>query len=158
MSDRSDRFASLSEPHKRGQAAEAIVKSEFVSRGIPVLTPAYDNEPYDLVVEVEGAFHRIQVKTAFEATTSGAVRFRTRSTRTKSSGYDREGYEGTVDFFAVYAPACDETYLVPIEEVGKTQMSIRYERSKNGNVENTNWHEEYLFDEVLVSLCSDPTT
>ncbi|WP_424014288.1 group I intron-associated PD-(D/E)XK endonuclease [Halorubrum xinjiangense] len=158
MSDRSDRFASLSEPHKRGQAAEAIVKSEFVSRGIPVLTPAYDNEPYDLVVEVEGSFHRVQVKTAFEATTSGAVRFRTRSTRTKSSGYDREGYEGAVDFFAVYAPACDETYLVPIEETGKTQMSIRYERAKNGNVQNTNWHEEYLIDEVLVSLCSDPTT
>ena len=158
MSDRSDRFASLSEPHKRGQAAEAIVKSEFVSRGIPVLIPAYDNEPYDLVVEVEGSFHRVQVKTAFEATTSGAVRFRTRSTRTKSSGYDREGYEGAVDFFAVYAPACDETYLVPIEETGKTQMSIRYERAKNGNVQNTNWHEEYLIDEVLVSLCSDPTT
>ncbi|RLM76496.1 group I intron-associated PD-(D/E)XK endonuclease [Halorubrum sp. Atlit-26R] len=157
MPERSDRFASLEEPHKRGQAAEAIVKSEFVSRGIPVLTPTYDNEPYDIVVEVDDSFHRIQVKTAFEATTSGAVRFRTRSTRTKSSGYEREGYEDAVDFFAVYAPACDETYLVPIEETGKTQMTIRHEPSKNGNVENTNWHEDFLIDGVLSSLCSDPT-
>nr|WP_239641066.1 group I intron-associated PD-(D/E)XK endonuclease [Halorubrum arcis] len=91
MPDRSDRFESLEEPHKRGQAAEAIVKSEFVSRGIPVLTPTYDNEPYDIVVEVDDSFHRVQVKTAFEATTSGAVRFRTRSTRTKSSGTSERG-------------------------------------------------------------------
>ena len=157
MPDRSDRFASLEEPHKRGQAAEAIVTSEFVSRGIPVLTPTYDNEPYDIVVEVDGSFHRIQVKTAFEATTSGAVRFRTRSTRTKSSGYEREGYEGTVDFFAVYAPTCDETYLVPIGETGKTQMTIRYEPPKNGDIEDTNWHEDFLIDEVLLPRCSDPT-
>jgi hypothetical protein len=158
MSDRRNRFASLEKPHKRGQAAEAIVKSELVSRGISVLTPAYDNEPYDIVIEQDDSFHRIQVKTAFEATTSGAVRFRTRSTRTKSSGYEREGYEGAVDFFAVYAPACDETYLVPFEEAGNTQMTIRYERPKNGNVEDTNWHEDYLLDEVLSSTCPDPTT
>ena len=88
MSDRSERLASLEGPHERGQAAEAIVKSELVSRGVSVLTPAYDNEPYDVAIELGGEFHRIQIKTAFEATTDGAVRFRTRSTRTKSSGYE----------------------------------------------------------------------
>ena len=158
MTNRSEQFASLEEPQKRGQAAEAIVKSEFVSYGVSVLVPAYDNEPYDIVIEVEGKFHRIQIKTAFEATTNGAVRFRTRSTRTKSSGYEREGYEGYVDLFAVYAPVCDETYLIPIEHAGDTQMTIRYEQSKNNNVKNINWHEDYLFDEVLPSLHSNPIT
>ena len=156
MSNRSEQFASLEEPHKRGQATEAIVKSEFVSRGISVLTPAYDNEPYDLVIELGGEFHRIQIKTAFEATTDGAVRFRTRSTRTKSSGYEREGYEENIDFFAVYAPLCDNVYLIPIENASKTQMTIRYEQSKNGNVKNINWHEEYLLDEILGSVGRDP--
>jgi len=158
MSNRCERFASLEEPQKRGQAAEAIVKSELVSRGISVLTPDYDNEPYDIVVEVDDSFYRIQIKTAFEATTNGAVRFRTRSTRTKSSGYEREGYGGSIDLFAVYAPTYDETYLIPIEETAKTQMTIRYERPKNGNVKNINWHENYLLDEVLPSLSSNPTT
>ena len=156
MPDRSEQFASLEEPQKRGQAAEAIVKSELVSRGISVLVPAYDNEPYDVVIEVEGDFHRIQIKTAFEATTDGAVRFRTRSTRTKSSGYEREGYQGSIDFFAVYAPICDESYLIPIEDAGDTQMTIRYERSKNNNSKNINWHEEYHLDETLASLGSNP--
>lgn len=158
MSKRSEQFASLEEPQKRGQAAEAIVKSELVSHGVSVLVPAYDNEPYDIVIEVEDDFYRIQIKTAFEATTDGAVRFRTRSTRIKSSGYDREGYEGSVDFFAIYAPVCDETYLIPIEDASSTQMTIRYEQSKNNNVKNINWHEDYRFDEVLPSLRSNPIT
>ena len=157
MPNQSERFASLEEPQKRGQAAEAIVKSEFVSYGISVLVPAYDNESYDIVADIDDTFYRIQIKTAFEATTNGAVRFRTRSTRTKSSGYEREGYEGSVDLFAVYAPICDETYLVPIEDTSKTQMTIRYEQSKNNNVKNINWHEDYLFDKVLSSLNSNPT-
>jgi len=156
MPNQSEKFASLEEPQKRGQAAEAIVKSEFVSRGVSVLVPAYDNEPYDIVIELEGDFYRVQIKTAFEATTDGAVRFRTRSTRTKSSGYEREGYEGSVDLFAVYAPVCDETYVIPIEDAGDTQMTIRYEQSKNNNVKNINWHEDYLLDEVLPSLGSNP--
>jgi len=156
MPNRSEKFASLEEPQKRGQAAEAIVKSEFVSRGVSVLVPAYDNEPYDIVIELEGDFHRVQIKTGFEATTDGAVRFRTRSTRTKSSGYEREGYQGSVDLFAVYAPVCDETYVIPIEDAGDTQMTIRYEQSKNNNVKNVNWHEDYLLDEVLPSLGSNP--
>ena len=158
MPNLSEQFGSLEEPQKRGQAAEAIVKSKFVSYGISVLVPAYDNEPYDIVIEIDNKFYRIQIKTAFEATTHGAVRFRTRSTRTKSSGYEREGYEGSIDFFAVYAPACDEAYLIPIEEVGKTQMTLRYTPSKNNNIKNINWHEDYLFDKILSPLSSDPIT
>ncbi|ELZ36827.1 group I intron-associated PD-(D/E)XK endonuclease [Halorubrum tebenquichense] len=154
MSNRSERFASLDGPHERGQAAEATVKSELVSRGIPVSTPAYDNEPYDLVIEPGEEFRRLQIKTAFEATTDGAVRFRTRSTRTKSSGYEREGHDGRVDLFAVYAPACDEEYLVGIEETEKAQMSIRYEPAANGNRANVNWHAEYRLDTVLDRLRS----
>ena len=37
-------------------------------------------------------------------------------------------------------------------------MTIRYERPKNGDVEDTNWHEDFLTDEVLLSRRSDPTT
>lgn len=154
MSNRSERFASLEGPHERGQAAEAIVRSELVSRELPVLAPAYDNEPYDLVIELDDGFRRLQIKTAFEATTDGAVRFRTRSTRTKSSGYEREGYDGRVDLFAVYAPVCDEVYLVGIEETGKTQLNIRYQPAANGNQANVNWHADYRLDTVLDRLGS----
>ncbi|SMO39528.1 group I intron-associated PD-(D/E)XK endonuclease [Halorubrum cibi] len=130
---RYEQYDRLGEPQKRGQATEAIVKAELIARDVSVLTPAYDNEPYDLAIEIDGAFYRVQAKTAFEATTDGAVRFRTRSVRTKGSGYEREGYDGKIDYFAVYAPTREETYLVPIEEAGETQMTIRYRPAGNGN-------------------------
>ncbi|ELZ59129.1 hypothetical protein C467_04276 [Halorubrum hochstenium ATCC 700873] len=119
-----------------------------------MLVPGYDNEPYDIAIESDGDFYRIQIKTAFEATTDGAVRFRTRSTRTKSSGYEREGYDGRVDLFAVYVPVHDEVYLVPIEDTAETQMTIRYEPAENGNRANVNWHADYRLDAVLDRLRS----
>jgi hypothetical protein len=36
-------------------------------------------------------------------------------------------------------------------------MTIRYEPPKNGDIEDTNWHEDFLIDEVLLPRCSDPT-
>ncbi|WP_418281378.1 group I intron-associated PD-(D/E)XK endonuclease [Halorubrum sp. DTA98] len=95
---RRDQYDRLGEPQKRGQATEAIVKAEQLARDVSVLSPEYDNDPYDLVVEVDGEFHRIQAKTAHDASIAGVVQFRTRSTRTKSDGYEREGYEDDIEF------------------------------------------------------------
>ncbi|GAA0520890.1 PD-(D/E)XK endonuclease [Halorubrum aquaticum] len=153
---RYEQYDRLGAPQKRGQATEAIVRAELVSRGVSVLVPEYDNEPYDLAIEIDGTFYRIQAKTAFEATTDGAVRFRTRSVRTKGSGYEREGYEGKIDIFAVYAPTREEVYLIPIEDVGETQMTIRYAPARNGNTKRVNWYEDYLLDAVLPSLGWNP--
>ncbi len=74
MSDDTSHFARLDGPHLRGQATEAIVTAEFLKRGIPVLVPAYDNEPYDLVIDYGGGFHRLQVKTGYDH--NGTIRSR----------------------------------------------------------------------------------
>jgi hypothetical protein len=151
---RSEQYDRLDEPQKRGQATEAIVTGELIARDVSVLTPAYDNEPYDLVAEAGGEFHRLQVKTAYESKHDGAVVFRTRSVRTKSEGYEREGYEGEVDYFAVFNVGEEEIYLVPIEDAGATTTTIRYEPAANNNQANVNWHEEYRLDTVLSRLRS----
>jgi hypothetical protein len=146
---RSEQYDRLDEPQKRGQATEAIVTAELIARDVSVLTPAYDNEPYDLVVETDGRFHRLQVKTAYDSKRDGAVTFRTRSVRTKSEGYEREGYDGEVDYFAVLNVKKEEVYLVPIEDAGSTTTTIRYERAANNKRTNVNWHAEYRLDTVL---------
>ncbi|PAU85212.1 hypothetical protein CK500_00675 [Halorubrum salipaludis] len=151
---RSEQYDRLGEPQKRGQATEAIVTAELIARGVSVLTPAYDNEPYDLVMEIDGSFHRIQVKTAFDGKRDGAVEFRTRSVRTKSEGYEREGYDGEIDYFAALNVTNEEIYLVPIEDAGSTATTIRYEPAANNNRANVNWHTEYRLDTVLDRLRS----
>ncbi|MFC4436385.1 MULTISPECIES: PDDEXK-like family protein [Natrialbaceae] len=52
LSDRPACYEELEEPQKRSRATEAIMQVTFVVRDVPVLVPAYDNEPYDLVIEV----------------------------------------------------------------------------------------------------------
>ncbi|WP_144799721.1 group I intron-associated PD-(D/E)XK endonuclease [Halorubrum depositum] len=151
---RSEQYDRLDEPQKRGQATEAIVTGELIARDVSVLTPACDNEPYDLVAEVAGEFYRLQVKTAYDSKRDGAVVFRTRSVRTKSEGYEREGYEGEIDYFAVFNVGEEEIYLVPIEDAGATTTTIRYEPAANNNRANVNWHAEYRLDTVLSHLRS----
>lgn len=79
------------EPQERGDAAEAISKAAFLFRDVPVLVPENGTEPYDLVVEIDGAFHRVQCKTDYRDA-PGRITFETRSTRVKSTGYERDTY------------------------------------------------------------------
>jgi hypothetical protein len=151
---RHEQYDRLDEPQKRGQATEAIVTAELIARDVSVLEPAYDNESYDLVVEVGDAFYRLQIKTAYDAGNDGAVEFRTRSVRRKNDGYDREGYVGQIDYFAVLNVRKEEIYLVPIGETGTATTTIRYEPAANNNRTNVNWHAEYRLDTVLDELRS----
>ncbi|WP_302081859.1 group I intron-associated PD-(D/E)XK endonuclease [Salinibaculum rarum] len=152
MVENDPHFDKLEETQKRGQATEALLKSEFVLRDIPVLIPEYDNEPYDFVVEIADDFYKIQAKTAYDSPTEGTVMFETVSTRTRSDGYERSGYEGKIDFFAVHNPVLDEYYLVSIEDAATGKMEIRYIEPKNNQRKGINWHEDYLLDTVLANL------
>lgn len=145
MCARARLFKELDETQKRGQASEAILKSEFLVRDIPVLSPEYDNEPYDFVVEMNGEFHRIQAKTAYK-NSDGTVCFETVSTRIRADGYDREDYSGKIDFFAVYNPELDESYLVSIDEAAQGKMEIRFVEPANNQWSGINWHEDFVLD------------
>jgi len=108
-----------------------------------------DNEAYDFVVEMDGEFFRFQAKTAYESKNEGTFRFETRSTRVKNQGYEREGYDGKIDYFAVYHPETDGIYVVPIHEVPENQMAIRYEEAPPGYESGVNWYEDYLLDHFV---------
>lgn len=144
-------FDRLEGTQKRGQATEAIIKAELVLRDIPVLIPEYDNEPYDFVIEVDDSFLKIQAKTGYQHG-SGKIRFETASTRVRSDGYERDGYEGEIDFFAVFNPILEETYLVHVDEAATGKMEIRYEPPKNNQRKGVNWHEDFLIGSVLGGL------
>jgi hypothetical protein len=149
MTVRREQFQELTETQTRGQATEAILKSEFVLRDIPVLVPEYDNEPYDIVVELDG-FQRIQCKTAYR-NKDGTVQFETLRTRPRSDGYERDGHEGEIDHFAVYNLVCDECYLVPIDSAATGKMEIRFQQPANNQRNGINWHDDFLLDTVLSS-------
>ncbi|UPW02186.1 group I intron-associated PD-(D/E)XK endonuclease [Halorussus gelatinilyticus] len=127
-------------PKERGQQTEAAIICEFVQNGLTVLEPFGDNERYDVVVEEAGKFYRVQIKTG--RLENGCVQFETRSSGTLTREVKKEGYEGEVEVFAVYAPEIGRSFVVPIAEAPKTTMGIRVEESEKSSP-NINWAEDY---------------
>jgi hypothetical protein len=122
-------------PSQVGTVTEARILAALVSRGLNVLVPFGQGLPYDLVVEKDGKFQRVQCKTG--ALRSGVVQFNT-------SSDDHDNYEGLVDVFAVFCPQNEKVYWVPIGAAGKqTGMYLRIDPPKNGQTRNIRYAKEF---------------
>jgi hypothetical protein len=110
----------------KGNIAEAAVLHALVSRDLHVLTPFGSGHPYDLVVEAEGCFVRVQVKTGWPL--GGCVVFNSHST---DHGQGRGSYHGLADVFGVYFPPTGAVYIVPVTAVTATEGRLRLEPTKN---------------------------
>ena len=128
-----------------GERTEGIVLAELLKAGYVVLLPFGDNQRYDLVIEVEGQFKRIQCKTARLA--QGVLRFKTCSSYAHR-GRGQRGYRGEADLFGVYAPAIKKVYLVPVDAVGESEATLRLEPAKNGQARGVRMAQDF---EIMVS-------
>ncbi|WP_415379808.1 group I intron-associated PD-(D/E)XK endonuclease [Halosimplex sp. TS25] len=131
------------DPKERGEKSEAAVIYELIRRDITVLEPFGDNERYDVVVEIDGTFHRIQIKTG--RLEDGRIQFETRSSGTLTRKVEKEGYSGDIDYFAVYSPDMEETFIVPVADAPETTMGLRVEEAEKQSP-NINWAENYQID------------
>jgi hypothetical protein len=119
----------------------------LVAAGKVVLAPCVQIRPYDLVIEEDGSFFRVQCKTG--RLFRGAVAFRPHRLRAakRETGWIRRvtNYKGDVDFFGVFCPEIESVYLVPIGVVN-TSMScfLRLTPPKNGQKKGIRWAEDYL--------------
>lgn len=82
----------------RGNTAEAEVMSAFVALGYRVLLPFGDGHSYDLAVDLEPGFARVQCKSARSG--KGTLKFNSCST---DHGRGRLPYIGLADLFGVYS-------------------------------------------------------
>jgi hypothetical protein len=137
------------EPTKKqlGERAQAHVIAKFLEIGYTVLLPYGDSSRYDLVIEdAEGRFWRVQVKSAW-VEREGYMVFATTSLRSRSTNrriiYSRAGYQGQVDYFAVYSHELRKTYLLPVNDVSQTRTHLRLVPSKNNQEKNVHWAADY---------------
>ena len=110
----------------KGNAAEAAVLAALVSRGYRVLVPFGDGHPYDLALEVCGAFVRVQCKRGWQS--GGCIIFNCRST---DHGNGARTYTGRADVFGVYFPPTQSVYLVPIAAVASHEGRLRVSPARN---------------------------
>ena len=109
---------------EKGNKAEISVLRELVMNDFTVLEPYGDNEPYDIVVELDSEFRKLQVKSSrFK---KGSIIVSLKRTNMTSDGAQNKYYTADeIDAYAVYSPEFDVNYYVPFEEAPKSQMRLR---------------------------------
>lgn len=117
--------------HLKGDRTEAIVMAALLQVYDSVLVPFGNGRRYDLVVDSDGRFLRIQCKTG--RLRNGVVVFNTASQDPRNRGGSGISYRGQVELFGVYCPDTHKVYLVPVEDVGPNHGHLRLEPSRNGH-------------------------
>lgn len=123
-----------------GDMAVAGVLARLLKKGYAILLPFGDSQRYDLVLDKEGQLFRVQCKNG--RVRNGCIRFNSSSTEWYKK-HSRKNYKGQVDYFGVYCPEFDKTYLVPVDVVGETQGVLRITAPKNNQARYIRWGNEY---------------
>ncbi len=103
--------------------------------------PFGDNFRYDLVVEEEGRFTRIQCKTG--RVDRGAVVFAVASSQYHRGG-KRQNYRGQIDAFGVFCPDNGKVYIIPIDDLPLVrEAKLRLLPPGNSQVKGIRWAAKY---------------
>lgn len=123
-----------------GDTAVAGVLARLLKRGDAILLPFGDSQRYDLVLDKGGQLFRVQCKNG--RIRNGCIRFNSSSTQWYK-GHRRRNYKGQIDYFGIYCPELDKTYLVPVDDVGETQGILRINPPKNNQSKLVRWSNKY---------------
>ncbi|MGH2360956.1 MAG: group I intron-associated PD-(D/E)XK endonuclease [bacterium] len=124
-----------------GDVTQSQVMAALLKRGKKVLMPFGDNFRYDLVVEEDGRFTRIQCKTG--KMNRGAIVFAVASSQYHRGG-KRQDYRGQVDAFGVFCPDNEKVYIIPIDDLPLVrEAKLRLTPPENAQVKGIRWAAKY---------------
>lgn len=98
----------MNDAHNKGVLGELAFTYHLIEKGYTVLSPINPNSSYDLVIEKDGTFTRIQVK--YRTPVNGILRIELDRPMRKTKKYlDRD-----VDAMGLYNPSSQKFYLIPL--------------------------------------------
>ena len=124
-----------------GLRTEAVIQAELAKRGYRILLPFGFNQRYDLVLEIDGSFMRVQCKTG--RLRNGCVVFRSQSVRSNSREAVLRDYKDDVELFVVHCPETGGLYAIPIDDATRTQGTLRIDPTANGQDKRVRWARDY---------------
>ena len=127
-----------------GDISELRVMLALVNAGYRVAIPFGEDQRYDLIIEKDNVLSRVQVKTG--RLRNGVILFNCFSSHAHRGGATVRMYTGEVEFFGVYCPDMDSTYLVPITQIDVQRGWLRVSPVKNGQIKGLRWADHYLLD------------
>ena len=127
---------------------ERIAIGELSKYGLEILLPMGDNLPFDFVVYTNNKFYKCQVKTTYENTKNGSCRF----SLTSNNWATKKVHKYNNDEVDVII-CCDlkHIYLFSFSEVkNKSNIFLRDEPTKNGQVKGINLKKDYILTEERI--------
>jgi hypothetical protein len=128
-----------------GDLAELKFLLAFKERGVSVSLPFGNNQPYDMIVDINGELFKFQIKNSVVRDNVVRVKLRSDTYDTQGRGRKSESYRGKCDFIGAYCPEHNGFYVLDIEEFG---VSVAYLRLKGGNYKSR-YASEYELDKWL---------
>ena len=141
---------------KRGLLTELHCIADITQLGFHCLRPVSDASQYDIVVDVNGKFYRIQCKSAswVKDTAKEHVAFEiqtSRSTVNTTTGFTRHKYSvDEIDYFYTWFEG--QGYLIAITEATGVTFRMRYEYPSTNQKKGIHIADDYKIEEVLNSL------
>lgn len=113
---------------EKGNLAELKIAVKLLEQGRMVLKSVGDGCRYDLLVDDNGAYTRIQCKTG--RLRNGVIRFNAFSQCSWKT--ELRKYNGQADVFGVYCAENDTCYLIPVTKVSAWRGWLRLTPVRNG--------------------------
>lgn len=131
------------ETNHKGNIAELAIAAEFAKCGVSVLKPLTEHERYDLGLEMNGSFIRVQCKWASQDEEVLRVHL-SRSRRGPDGLIGRRYTRDEIDAIAAYCGDLDRAYLIPFERVeGQWALQMRLTPPRNGQRAAVHFAAEY---------------
>lgn len=127
---------------EKGNLTEAKIMTALVGAGYLVSLPFGSGHKYDFIADDGQRLHRVQCKTG--RLKGGSLMFNGYSF--SGNGKVRRGYLGLADLFAVLNPQTGQVYLVPVEEVGCTDVCLRLKPTLSGQCKGIRWAAAYALE------------
>jgi len=131
----------MTQKKQLSQEGELRFAAEFIRKGFNVFLPYGEDHPIDLLIEKDGIYQRIQVKSTKPQ--KGIIFCRLKS----SNNWQVKKYtKKEIDFFAIYDAENKKGYLLPIEKFeGMTEAVLRIEPPKNKQQKGIRYAEKYIY-------------
>lgn len=142
---------SLISPNQIGNLSEVSVLSAYFKAGFSVSIPFGGHARYDLIVDTGCQLLKIQVKTG--RLRDGCILFRA----FRNSGPNGRGltYDvGDYDYLVIYCCDLDRIFAMPFVDYLQ-QGRLRYENTKNNQIEKIRWANDHTFEQHIEKLKSE---
>ncbi len=128
----------MHETHPKGLLGELEFTLKLVKDGWNILKPADQNSRYDLVIERNGEFKKVQIK--YCTPKNGIVRLELDKPRRKTLPYSLS----ESDYMGAYNSRDCKFYLVPLREFGKQkEIWLRIDPPRNNQSKNVRFAKEF---------------